>query len=148
MCLYVTSKTKKRLKFKNGKITLYKMLYYEDGKDMIVTPYRYTPVPRAGYFKAVGNPYFYYEFYKQSLGYGAIHVFTSRKRALRSARRYPTNIIVRVVCLEKDLIAEGEDSEAAFSKIFIPKAELDMAKKVVKARLTKNKEQVYSTQYW
>ena len=52
--------------------------------------------------------------------YRAIHVFTKRKEA-ENRIVYSYDVVVPVICRKKDLVAQGNSEDAAFSKIRIEK---------------------------
>jgi len=132
MCLYITSEKIKRLKNKvvDGKITCYKM--FQINGNGLYTPY-YRMYMTPGWNKAIGETLGGYEYYKDDKAYntiegGAIHVFTNYKEAKKEALSMGCKLI-KVTCLAKDFIAEGTESEACFTKIWISKSEYDRVTK-------------------
>lgn len=125
MCLdiYSRSETDLNKKFKNNKVTFYKVLVYDEGG--LITPFQKTIV-KPGFFEAL-NP-----LNKNSLPYcsvtsGAIHVYTNKKMALDNACSY--EIVIPVICHKKDFLAMGTLGDACFTKVFIRKKDYEKALK-------------------
>jgi len=124
MCLYTSDKNKelflKRHKNKK-KVVVWKIL--DCLNNSFATPYMGIKIEQAGWFKATGKPS------KKCVEEGGIHVFTTRLRAkleaiLFSGPSFYKMKIFRCEALLKDLIAVGDNQDACFSKIWIPKKEL------------------------
>lgn len=126
MCLRVINRDPNNLrykngkpKFKNGKMTAYKVLQ-TDYAGGLRTPYRHTTV-EPGWLIAQGPCRGIYNIKK-----GAIHVYKDKKSV------YTDNVTtIPVTCLEEDFIASGI-VDIAFKKIYISKRNYNKALKKVK----------------
>ena len=118
MCLTVISRVPKRLKFKNGRVTVYKIL--TKGDSLLESPY-YGMKYCSGFTVAKGEP----TIFANLIYEGAIHVITSKKAAREKSRNlyFSTVVIVPVTCFKKDFIAEGTKGEACFKQVFISKSD-------------------------
>lgn len=125
MCLYISPR--KRLKFKNGRITLYKVVLVENNS--LNAPY-WNFEYHSGFNYPIGS----LRIILNTINGGAIHVCTSKAKASKinnSMLEENKFVVIPVTCYKKDLIAEGLSSDAAFSKIFISK---EVYRKALKAK--------------
>lgn len=126
MCLYVKSRDPKSLKFKNGKVTCYKVIRNKNNyssENVVETKYQcFTLVP--GYNYPLGP-------LKSDdiIGAGAIHVYTNKKKALRKASTDCNHVVIPIICHAVNFIAKGTNEDACFKKIFISKNVHTAAKK-------------------
>lgn len=119
MCLTVTSRVPERIKFKRGRAICYKFMTRRGNR--LESPYQGTAYT-LGVNKAVGHCSDCGTIYD-----GAIHVYTSKKYALSAAES--NEVVIPVVCLKEDFIAEGDSKDAAFTKVFVRTADYRKALK-------------------
>lgn len=121
MCLFVSSFIPKRIKFVDSKVTLYKVLQpsytYKKGLEhqILISPYR-----GFNYKPGWNKPISYHKSYDRVIRGGAIHVFTDFSYVDYFLSNSYSRVL-KVICYEKDFIAEGQDGDAAFKKIWISK---------------------------
>jgi len=127
MCLIVSTKAKDKFlkRHKNkSKVIVWKVLNRPiQHNQPWTTLFRYVQIKKAGWFKAVGK------LSKECVEEGVIHVYTTRQEARKNIYTKdgvtpPLSKLLRCEALLKDLIAVGEDNDACFSKIWIPKKEI------------------------
>ena len=121
MCLNVVLRNPKSLRFKNGRITLYKIVK-NNNPYYLTTPYkRCKLVTGYNYARGIISS-------GGVIGSGAIHVFTNKKNALYNALTYRNQVVIPVICYKKDFIAKGNNVDACFTRIFITKKVYEQAR--------------------
>jgi len=136
MCLIIDLKEKERfLRKHKGKERIVvwkratKLSKCKVGNKWIDEHAYYTPAMlkelKTGWFKAKGrlviNKFNVYGYDGEEIKGGAIHVYVTRQEARDHNVK---GKILRCEALLKDLIAVGQDGDACFSKIWVPKKEL------------------------
>lgn len=128
MCLDIYSIKVKDLnkKFKNNKVIYYKVVYKHFMSNYLSTPFQGTTI-NSGYF--IADPVTDKRILCRSsyISSGAIHVYTTKKIALKEADF--NDVVIPVICNKKDFIAIGQDGDACFTKVFIRKKDYEKALK-------------------
>lgn len=132
MCLEIKSIDPNKLnkKFKNGKVILYKAVKINRPwkNPYLTTPFQDVKI-KAGFFRAkYPCPQKYMKF-RTAITSGAIHVYTNQKYALNMVDTEYSEVIIPVICYQKDFLAVGKYSDACFTKIFIRKKDYEKALK-------------------
>lgn len=132
MCLYVnneaTEKLKKRMKQNGEWLYLYKVVNLGNFLTKLQSCFNRDYHWDGGWNKAKGK--LEKNIHKGYCGAsdlisiegGAIHVYTTRKKA-RRMRMWNTDSIIKVKCFLKDLIEAGDDKDACFKKVWLDKEE-------------------------
>ena len=120
MCLKVINR-----KIPKNKKYIYKRVYIYNNK--VKTIWQDTIV-KPGWFRSKKSK-------KDNLLYniiygGVIHAYTNLKKA-KNIKSF-NEFIIKCIGYPKDFIANGENQEIAYTKIFVPKSEIDRIKKLHK----------------
>lgn len=125
MCLTVNSLVPKRIKFVNGRATVYKCFMRDNNslRSPLFSNFKFQP----GSNVAKGRSRKTYRKW-QSIHGGAIHCCVSKRSILEMWNsRSNDYVIVPLTVFQSDFIAEGINGDAAFKKVFIKKADYEKA---------------------
>ena len=127
MCLYIDwAKTNGAKKNKTGKVVRWKVVlryFYASGKPVLYSLYHYNYKYKPGWNKS-DRPN------KTCTGFvcnKGIHVFTSE--AYAKSYLGIGQLLLKVICYNKDLVAVGKYHDEVYTKVFLPKDEYDDALK-------------------
>lgn len=121
MCLYVDREATKSFKKNNRakEITVYKVVsirQYSSKKVKVETPFYDAPIEFNSELRAKGYLHPGWAFIEQ----GAIHVYTSLKKAKEKSVPFESRFILKCKAKAEDFIAKGENGDAAYKAIQIP----------------------------
>lgn len=136
MCLVILpNKTKEAKKNKSGFVYRYKTLTCVHGSKDLCSAFRQAYIWKPGWNKSSCHKIDLAEC--QHVVERGIHVFKSPCNFARWCNHYESEVLVKVKCYYKDLIAVGHTSDEAYTKVFLEKKEYDRAKKAIIKKLKK-----------